>query len=49
MILLLKDGLRVASLLVFANKNDLPNAMQVEEIVETLGLKSVRNRPWYVL
>ena len=31
-------------MLVFANKQDLPNAMQVSEISEKLGLVNIRNR-----
>ena len=33
-----EDELRDAILLVFANKQDLPNAMQVGEVAEKLGL-----------
>ena len=49
MILLLKDELRDAVLLVFANKQDLPNAMNAAEITDKLGLHSLRQRHWYVL
>lgn len=38
-----------AALLVFANKQDLPNAMTVEEITEKLDLeKCCANRKWFV-
>ena len=38
-----------AALLVFANKQDLPNAMSVEEITEKLDLeKCCANRKWFV-
>jgi len=37
-----------AVLLVFANKNDLPNVMDTAEITEKLGLHKLRNRTWYV-
>ena len=35
-------------LLVFANKQDLPNAMNAAEITDKLGLHSLRNRLWYI-
>uniref|UniRef100_A0A8C2AH19 ADP-ribosylation factor 4-like n=1 Tax=Cyprinus carpio TaxID=7962 RepID=A0A8C2AH19_CYPCA len=37
-----------AVLLVFANKQDLPNAMAVSELTDKLGLQSLRSRTWYV-
>ncbi|KAF6025527.1 hypothetical protein EB796_016163 [Bugula neritina] len=43
-----EDELRDAVLLVFANKQDLPNAMSPSEITEKLGLQSLRNRSWYI-
>lgn len=43
-----EDELRDASLLVFANKQDLPNAMSVAEITDKLGLHSLRQRRWYI-
>ena len=46
--MLVEDDLRDAVLLVFANKQDLPNALSVNEVTERLGLNSVRNRQWYV-
>ena len=39
---------RTAALLVFANKQDLPNAMNAAEITDKLGLHSLRQRHWYV-
>lgn len=47
-ILLFQDELRGATLLVFANKQDLPNAMRVSEITDKLGLHSLRQRNWYI-
>ena len=41
--------LRDAVLLVFANKQDLPNAMNAAEITDKLGLHSLRQRHWYVI
>ncbi|KAJ1832196.1 Arf GTPase arf1 [Coemansia sp. RSA 2711] len=43
-----EDELRDAILLVFANKQDLPNAMNNEEIVEALNLGTIRHRQWYI-
>ena len=33
-------------LLVLANKQDLPNAMSVQEITEKLGLNALKDRQW---
>ncbi|XP_072136535.1 ADP-ribosylation factor 4-like [Mobula birostris] len=46
--MLQEDELRDAVLLVFANKQDLPNALSVNEVTEKLGLQTFRNRVWYV-
>eukprot|EP00930_Biecheleria_cincta_P016597 TRINITY_DN1343_c0_g1_i14.p1 TRINITY_DN1343_c0_g1~~TRINITY_DN1343_c0_g1_i14.p1 ORF type:complete len:204 (+),score=44.00 TRINITY_DN1343_c0_g1_i14:69-614(+) len=43
-----EDEMRDAILLVFANKQDLPNAMTAAEITEKLGLQSMRNRQWFI-
>lgn len=43
-----EDELREAVVLIFANKQDLPNAMKAAEITEKLGLHSLRNRQWYI-
>lgn len=43
-----EDEMRDAILLVFANKQDLPNAMMAAEITEKLYLNSLRNRQWYI-
>ena len=43
-----EDELRDAVLLVFANKQDLPNAMNAAEITDKLGLHSLRQRHWYI-
>ena len=37
-----------AILLVFANKQDLPNAMHTAEITDKLGLHSLRQHNWYI-
>ncbi|KAK9113733.1 hypothetical protein Syun_020530 [Stephania yunnanensis] len=41
-----EDELRDAVLLVFANKQDLPNAMNAAEITDKLGLHSLRQRQY---
>jgi signal recognition particle receptor subunit beta len=46
--MLSEDELREAALLVFANKQDLPNAMSTAEMTEKLGLHSLRQRSWYI-
>ena len=43
-----EDELREAVLLIFANKQDLPNAMNAAEITDKLGLYSLRNHSWYI-
>nr|XP_027225878.1 ADP-ribosylation factor 2-like [Penaeus vannamei] len=43
-----EDELRDAVLLVFANKQDLPNAMTAAELTDRLGLNQLRNRRWYI-
>ncbi|KAG7243529.1 hypothetical protein INR49_011085 [Caranx melampygus] len=46
--MLAEDELRDAVLLVFANKQDLPNAMNAAEITDKLTLHSLRHRNWYI-
>ncbi|CAK9237726.1 unnamed protein product [Sphagnum troendelagicum] len=46
--MLSEDELRDAVLLVFANKQDLPNAMNAADITDKLGLHSLRQRHWYI-
>ena len=46
--MLSEDELREAKLLVFANKQDLPDAMTVAEISNSLGLSTLRNRDWFI-
>ncbi|NXD17468.1 ARF5 factor, partial [Nothocercus nigrocapillus] len=42
--MLQEDELRDAVLLVFANKQDMPNAMAVSELTDKLGLQTLRSR-----
>ncbi|TKC35613.1 hypothetical protein EI555_006279 [Monodon monoceros] len=46
--MLAEDELRDAVPLVFANKQDLPNAMNAAEIADKLGLHSLCHRNWYI-
>lgn len=46
--LLGEDELEHVQLLLFANKQDLPNAMSTTEIMEKLGLNELKNRAWFV-
>ncbi|XP_034411577.1 ADP-ribosylation factor 1 [Cyclopterus lumpus] len=46
--MLSEDELRDAVLLVFANKQDLPNAMNAAELTDKLGLHNLRQRNWYI-
>ena len=41
-----EDGWKDCILLVLANKQDLANAMSVEEVTEKMKLNSLRNRNW---
>ena len=43
-----EDELRDAVVLVFANKQDLPNALSTSELVDKLGINSLKNRHWYI-
>jgi len=42
--LLAKESLNNIPVLVLGNKNDLPNAMGVEQLIEALNLKAIENR-----
>jgi len=46
--MLAEEELRDAKLLVFANKQDLPNAMTAAELTDKLDLHALRNRDWYI-
>ncbi|CAG9319160.1 unnamed protein product [Blepharisma stoltei] len=41
------EDMKEIPLLIFANKQDLPGAMRVSEIVERLNLYGIKNREWY--
>ncbi|XP_019950052.1 ADP-ribosylation factor 2a [Paralichthys olivaceus] len=46
--MLAEDELRDALLLVFANKQDLPNALNAAEITTKLGLHDLTRRNWFI-
>lgn len=46
--MLTEDELKDAVILIFANKQDLPNAMTAAELTEKLKLNQMRNRRWYI-
>ncbi|KAH7518032.1 hypothetical protein FEM48_Zijuj09G0127500 [Ziziphus jujuba var. spinosa] len=43
-----KKELSNVVLLVFENKQDLPNSMPAAEVADKLGLHSLNHRPWYI-
>ena len=46
--MLAEEELKDAVLLVFANKQDMPNAMTCPEITDKLGLHTIRARTWFI-
>jgi len=46
--ILKEDEIKDAVILVFANKQDLPNAMSVSQVTEALQLNNYRGRTWHV-
>ncbi|XP_048403503.1 ADP-ribosylation factor 4 [Stegostoma tigrinum] len=46
--MILEDELKDAVILVFANKQDLPNAFSINEITAKLGPQNFHNRIWHV-
>lgn len=43
-----EEELRDSILLVFANKQDMPDAKSVQEVAEELGLQELQHRVWYI-
>ena len=43
-----EEELKDAALLVFANKQDMPNAMSAAEVSEKLGLGGLKGRTWSI-
>lgn len=46
--MLSEEDLANAAVLVFANKQDLPNAMPTTEVTDKLRLHNLRNREWFI-
>ena len=42
------DRLRDAAVLMFANKQDLPQAMSTAEVTDKVGLANMRTRDWFI-
>lgn len=47
--MLAEDELQDAKLLVFANKQDQPEAMSVTEVSDALGLHTLKGRQWTIM
>ena len=43
-----EDELKNTVITIFANKQDMPNAMSAAEMTDKLGLHSLKHRDWYV-
>jgi small GTP-binding protein len=43
-----EDQLRDASVLIFANKQDLPNAITSSDLTDIMGLRFLKNRNWFL-
>lgn len=48
-LMLEEEELKGVTLLVFANKQDLPGAMPLNDVSDELGLSSIRNRQWTII
>ncbi|XP_044271960.1 ADP-ribosylation factor-like protein 3 [Tribolium madens] len=46
--LLTDDKLQDVPLLVYANKQDLPEALTAADLAQALGLPSIKDRPWQI-
>merc|ERR1712060_729507 len=46
--ILSEDEMGDAAVLVFANKQDLPNSMTTTEVSEKLGLQTMRQQKWFI-
>ena len=44
-----EEALKKVPLLVFANKQDLPNACETAQMVNELGLNQLHGRKWYIM
>ena len=46
--MLKEDELRDAVVLVYANKQDLPNAASLSEVADKLGMHTLKHRQWHI-
>ena len=46
--ILASDELGMVPLLVLANKQDLPGALNASALTDKLGLNALRSRAWYI-
>ena len=46
--LLTNEDLRRAAILIYANKQDLPEAMTVAEITEKMSLTEIKEHEWHI-
>lgn len=46
--LMSEDEMRDAKVLVFANKQDLPNSVSASKLSDKLNLRSLRHHNWYI-
>eukprot|EP01125_Pyxidicula_operculata_P008345 TRINITY_DN2809_c0_g2_i2.p1 TRINITY_DN2809_c0_g2~~TRINITY_DN2809_c0_g2_i2.p1 ORF type:complete len:181 (-),score=36.90 TRINITY_DN2809_c0_g2_i2:72-614(-) len=46
--ILKEEEMKDAAVLVLANKQDLPHAMNVAQLSQKLGLQNLRSRQWYI-
>jgi len=46
--MLSEEELKDTKILIFANKQDLPNALSCAELTEKLGLNELRGKEWYI-
>ena len=42
------DKLRDVPLLVYANKQDLPESLSASDLAQALGLPTIKDRPWQI-
>lgn len=46
--LISEEKLESVPLIIFANKQDLLNSLSIDEISESMGLTSIRDRAWFI-
>jgi len=46
--MLQEEALRDAAVLIYCNKQDLPDAVSVAEVADALGMSNIRQKDWHV-